>query len=170
MRGGGGRRGRRAGAAASVADLEAGGLGAGISEQRMQKQGRGDSQRGGCPAGLGAPGRGGASKDQRLPGLVPRWQGSRRSPASTPLPRLTVRRVRPEGDLDLKLPVGVLDGGQWQEGVGGLREVGYHALCGQKAQVETTLPQAAGRVRPLPWRGGGGGGWAHLAPATGRRP
>lgn len=133
-------------------------MGAGISEERMEKQGGGDSQRGGSQQALGPQDGGGwGSEDQRLPGLVPRWQGSRRSPASTPLPRLTVRRVRPEGDLDLKLPVGVLDGGQWQEGVGGLREVGYHALCGQKAQLETTLPPGGGQGAATPLAGRGWG-------------
>lgn len=56
---GGGRWGRRAGAAASVADLEAGGLGAGISEKWMEKQGGGESQRGGAQQAWGPRDRGG---------------------------------------------------------------------------------------------------------------
>lgn len=54
-------------------------------------------------------------------------------PPSPALP-LTVGGVRPEGDLDFELPVGVLDGGQRQEGAGALREVGYHPLCRQRGQ------------------------------------
>lgn len=42
---------------------------------------------------------------------------------------LTIGGVWPEGDLDLKLLVGVLDGGQGQVGLGALREVGHHPLC-----------------------------------------
>jgi hypothetical protein len=53
------------------------------------------------------------------------------SPSSTRC-LLTIRRVWPEGDLDLKLPVGIFDGGKWQEGVGCLGEVGYHSLCREK--------------------------------------
>ena len=117
--------------------------------------------RAGEPGRSGGPGTGG-SEDQRLPGLVPRWQGPRRSPASAPLPRLTIRRVWPEGDLDLKLPVGVLDGGQRQEGVGGLREVGHHTLCGQKAQFQTTLPRAGAGCGRSP----GGGGGCVVSPGT----
>ena len=43
---------------------------------------------------------------------------------------LTIGSIRPEGDLDLKCHVGILDGGQWQEGAGRLCEVRHQALCG----------------------------------------
>lgn len=59
---------------------------------------------------------------------------------AAPLP-LTIGGVGPEGDLDLKLPVGVFDGGQRQEGVGGLREVGHHSLCGQRTRLEIMPPR-----------------------------
>lgn len=42
---------------------------------------------------------------------------------------LTISSVRPEGDEDLKPLVGVLDGGQGQEGAGRLSEIGEQALC-----------------------------------------
>ena len=157
VRGGGGTRERRRGRRVGVAALwqtwrqEA-------WEQASQRSGwrskAEERARAGEPGRSGGPGTGG-SEDQRLPGLVPRWQGPRRSPASAPLPRLTIRGVWPEGDLDLKLPVGVLDGGQRQEGVGGLREVGHHTLCGQKAQFQTTLPGAGAGCGRSPGRGGG---------------
>lgn len=63
-----------------------------------------------------------------IPGQLPR---------PTRFPR-TIRRVWPEGDLDLKLPVGIFDGGKWQEGVGSLGEVGYHSLCREKTVRETS--------------------------------
>lgn len=67
---------------------------------------------------------------------------SGRSPRSTWC-LLTIRRVGPEGDLDLKLPVGIFDGGKWQEGVRCLGEVGYHSLCREKAIRETPVAELA---------------------------
>lgn len=75
---------------------------------------------------------------QSIPGQPPR-------PTRFPL---TIRRVWPEGDLDLKLPVGIFDGGKWQEGVGCLGEVGYHSLCREKT-VRETPPWASWCVLPI---------------------
>lgn len=75
-------------------------------------------------------------------------------PASRPTRcRFTICRVWPEGNLDLKLPVGVFDGGKRQEGVGCLGEVGDHSLCREKTVRETPvgeLAHAANQGRSCP--------------------
>lgn len=76
---------------------------------------------------------------------------------------LTICRVWPEGDLDLKLPVGVFDGGKRQEGVGCLSEVGYHSLCREKTVRETPSVGPVGMSCQL------GLELSYLAPAGRRR-
>lgn len=57
-------------------------------------------------------------------------EGTRRGPQNTCGARgLTIGSIRSEGDEDLKPLVGILDGGQGEEGAGRLPKIGDHVLC-----------------------------------------
>lgn len=69
------------------------------------------------------------------------WESS--APEAPCPPPLTVRGVRPEGDLDGKGPVGVFHGWQDKEGLRVLGEVGHHPLCGARKGRPWTAAQGS---------------------------
>lgn len=68
-------------------------------------------------------------EDEGREGRGKSWRGHKGGHRTRGAHGLTISSIRSEGDEDLKLLVGVLDGGQGEEGVGRLPEIGDHVLC-----------------------------------------
>lgn len=125
-----------------------GGLGTKAAMQQDQTEARMSQRRIGKQGGKRNPV--GSRQDKgsvRIPTAMtdPRDRSpSHPTPSSRPTRCLfTICRVWPEGNLDLKLPVGIFDGGKWQEGVRCLSEVGYHSLCREKTVSQTPVGKLA---------------------------